>query len=263
MSFLIYFAVLVFAAASALFGLDLMTSPLPVRHHHPRPQVADTATPAKRPEQEGKTAAARALAARDEAQAKQQADRALSPVYPAAPGAPKPDGQDQAADAAKQAAPQQQAQTAAATRQPASSTTQPPETSGSAPANEAQASAPAPQPAAQQTSNHCDVQACASAYHSFNAADCTYQPFEGPRRICTKLPGGSQHMASQPRQELRRNDNGDAVRRARTMRNWDNNGAYNNDAYDDDYDDAPIVAGRSRRVIVMPPADSVDGDYYR
>ncbi len=31
----------------------------------------------------------------------------------------------------------------------------------------------------------CDVQACAARYHSFSASDCTYQPFDGPRRLCT------------------------------------------------------------------------------
>jgi hypothetical protein len=32
----------------------------------------------------------------------------------------------------------------------------------------------------------CNVQACEAAYRSFTAADCTYQPFDGPRRLCTK-----------------------------------------------------------------------------
>ena len=31
----------------------------------------------------------------------------------------------------------------------------------------------------------CDVQACSARYHSFTAIDCTYQPFDGPRRLCT------------------------------------------------------------------------------
>ena len=30
----------------------------------------------------------------------------------------------------------------------------------------------------------CDVQACAAHYRSFNPVDCTYQPFDGPRRLC-------------------------------------------------------------------------------
>src|SRR6185437_678369 len=88
MSFLIYFAVLLFTAASALFGLDLMTSPLPAaRHHHPRPQVADNATPAKAdtaPAQKQAGKSTNALASRDDDKTK--SDRALSPVYPTSPG---------------------------------------------------------------------------------------------------------------------------------------------------------------------------------
>ncbi|MBS0534823.1 MAG: BA14K family protein [Proteobacteria bacterium] len=32
----------------------------------------------------------------------------------------------------------------------------------------------------------CNIAACTDAYISFNASDCTYQPSDGPRRICTK-----------------------------------------------------------------------------
>lgn len=32
----------------------------------------------------------------------------------------------------------------------------------------------------------CDLRACAAAYVSFRASDCTYQPNEGPRRLCEK-----------------------------------------------------------------------------
>ncbi len=37
-----------------------------------------------------------------------------------------------------------------------------------------------------QISNKCDVGACRRAYFTFNPADCTYQPSEGPRRLCEK-----------------------------------------------------------------------------
>lgn len=36
--------------------------------------------------------------------------------------------------------------------------------------------------------NKCDVDACAAAYSSFRASDCTYQPFAGSRRVCEKPP---------------------------------------------------------------------------
>src|SRR5262249_45645729 len=32
----------------------------------------------------------------------------------------------------------------------------------------------------------CNVNACAAAYQSFRAADCTYQPSNGPRKLCAK-----------------------------------------------------------------------------
>ena len=36
------------------------------------------------------------------------------------------------------------------------------------------------------TGAHCDINACADAYVTFNPVDCTYQPSDGPRRICSK-----------------------------------------------------------------------------
>jgi len=51
----------------------------------------------------------------------------------------------------------------------------------------AQAEPPAsivtPEPQPQVT---CNVPACTAAYRSFTSADCTYQPSNGPRRLCTK-----------------------------------------------------------------------------
>jgi len=41
------------------------------------------------------------------------------------------------------------------------------------------------QPAPQEASGLCDLQACAGTYHSFRASDCTYQPYSGGgRRLC-------------------------------------------------------------------------------
>ena len=50
----------------------------------------------------------------------------------------------------------------------------------------------APAPPAAAVSNPpapqiaCNVRACARAYRSFQAADCSYQPIDGPRRRCAK-----------------------------------------------------------------------------
>ena len=53
----------------------------------------------------------------------------------------------------------------------------------SATAAQAATEVPAGAPGAQV---RCNVDACTAAYRSFTAADCTYQPSNGPRRLCTK-----------------------------------------------------------------------------
>jgi BA14K-like protein len=32
----------------------------------------------------------------------------------------------------------------------------------------------------------CNYDACAQAFRSFRSSDCSFQPFEGPRRVCTR-----------------------------------------------------------------------------
>jgi hypothetical protein len=32
----------------------------------------------------------------------------------------------------------------------------------------------------------CNQDACKRAYRSFRSSDCTFQPFEGPRRVCSR-----------------------------------------------------------------------------
>jgi hypothetical protein len=81
----------------------------------------------------------------------------VEPIRHASP--PKPVGQAQPSTAAQAAPPQQ--------------------TVSQSPADQASAQATAPGPA-------CNVPACEAAYQSFRASDCTYQPFEGPRRLCSK-----------------------------------------------------------------------------
>jgi hypothetical protein len=43
-----------------------------------------------------------------------------------------------------------------------------------------------PEPDAAQSPPNCHVEACKQAYFTFNAADCTYQPSNGPRKLCAK-----------------------------------------------------------------------------
>jgi hypothetical protein len=169
MSFLIYFVVLIIAAGAALFGLDVITAPLP-EHKPAAPVMSAASTPNK-------------LAKRQAEQAERDvaANRVLTPIYPANPGGlrevttDKPPsaettGSTPAVDAP---APTQKSDVAAAPAKPVATVAQP-----------APAKPPAVQDVSQQASGHCDIQACANAYHSFRATDCTYQPYEGPRRAC-------------------------------------------------------------------------------
>jgi hypothetical protein len=43
-----------------------------------------------------------------------------------------------------------------------------------------------PRAAGSTAAPKCNIEACRAAYRSFTDADCTYQPLEGPRRLCTK-----------------------------------------------------------------------------
>ncbi len=254
MSFLVYFAVLLVAAASALFGLDLLTSPLPPEK--PKTQVAGTAQPPNK-------------LARREAEkqaADKQANAALTPVYPR-PADENKDvrmvypptsealasvkGETTGSGKAEADTAQQPAQQQAEAPQPQAQPAQPQQAPQQqfTPAGPAPAATPVTQPSGPQ----CDVSACAAAYRSFTVEDCTYQPFEGPRRLCEKSPAGEQSRTAEtarpkapeikPQRVVRQANEDtrmrDAVRRVKelTARNGD-----------DDFDDMPL---RGRRVIVI------------
>jgi hypothetical protein len=199
MSFLAYFVVLVIAAGAALFGLDVLTAPLPERKPV-TPMISATSAPNK----EAKRVA-------DQAKHDVAANKVLTPVYPANPGgvrevsADKPaaaetSGTAPAEERVEVPVPPQKAEVPKTEVAAVQAQTVPaplPAPSAHPVAQTASAQAvpvPAPQPplgdrpatqtASAQSAAHCDVQACSSAYHSFRAADCTYQPYEGARRAC-------------------------------------------------------------------------------
>lgn len=82
-----------------------------------------------------------------------------------------------------------------------------------------------PQPAQtsfkSQAANSCDVAACASAYRSFRESDCSYQPFDGPRRLCEGAPGANAPYGQAAAQPLTRsrydNDLRDVERAVRRL----------------------------------------------
>jgi hypothetical protein len=156
-SFMFYASVLLVTAGSVAFGLDWVSAPLPAM-----------------PETEATVQAAK-LAANIPPPRPFRAAAAVRSVYPARP------------------LPQ------VASAIPGAATTEP------------QIGIPAPVAAAPTTASaqaKCDVAACGAAYRSFRAEDCSWQPFDGPRRFCDKgtppqteasaAPGTTPIAASEP-----------------------------------------------------------------
>jgi BA14K-like protein len=194
MAFIFYFIVILVTAAGVMFGLDLATSPLPSTPNVPIGRMARAPQPAPvKPARKIAQAPAKTTQA-----ARVADDRALSPIYPAAPGG-RQDKSEAAAGgtaAPKQAtngtwlppAPPPQAAVASA----------PPDDKQAAVKTADNTALPAPQPVAVSSAAHCNIAACSAAYRSFRAADCTFQPFEGPRRLCTQS-GPVRSAAAVPR----------------------------------------------------------------
>lgn len=201
MPFIAYFFVLVLTAVTAAVSLDYLTAPgIPAKKHETA-KIAASAPPnnAIRQVPLGETSRETTAQASND-----DNDKSLTPVYPAAPGKnlPQPDATDNKtadANAADQPAsdnandiakPGTTTQTASAT--PVAQT----------PANDSAATAPA-QPVSAQASiptpaGACAIQACASAYRSFRASDCTYQPYDGPRKMCELTSEGSRQASNTP-----------------------------------------------------------------
>jgi hypothetical protein len=144
-SFLFYCAVLLVAGSSVVFGLDWTQAPLP-----PMPETEATVQAAKLaakfPPPVVRTAKVEpqpviAAPARPSA----QPSRRVAAVAPAARAGPS------ATAAPTIVAPERNAAQPETTEQP-----------------------------------KCDIAACSAAYRSFRASDCTWQPYEGPRRFCDK-----------------------------------------------------------------------------
>ncbi|MBI1203966.1 MAG: hypothetical protein GC182_15805 [Rhodopseudomonas sp.] len=184
MSFVVYIFVLLIGACSVLFGLDWTAapmSPMPASHYelraarqpssaiavatNPEPVTPSTAAPAAEPKPAARQAAA--------------PPAAVVPVLPvAAPEPPSPKCDIAACEAAYRSF-----TSVDCTYQPNDGprrlcTKGTPPTAAAQPAPRS-----SPDARAQAT---CNIAACTRAYISFTAADCTYQPSDGPRRLCTK-----------------------------------------------------------------------------
>ena len=157
MSRLAYLAVLMVALGSVLFGLDWQSAPMSPM---PETRLALQAASAYAPPPLSRTVP-------------DGPNVGLSTAAPASSGAAAKAG---AATAGKKVSVQTNA------KQPDSgnaANTSPRPAADNANATLAQV-------AAEGAQLKCNARACASAYHSFQASDCTYQPNNGPRRLCKK-----------------------------------------------------------------------------
>lgn len=157
MSRLAYFAVLMVALGSVLFGLDWQSAPMSPM---PETRLALQAASASAPPPMSRAVPAGPTGG-------------LSTAAPAKTGA--------AANAGG-ATTGQKVSVQTNAKQPGSSNAANPSPSAAAD----KANAALAQIAVEGTQLKCNARACASAYQSFQASDCTYQPRNGPRRLCKK-----------------------------------------------------------------------------
>jgi len=260
MSFIAYLIVLIFAVGSALFGLDLLTSPLP---QHSATHVAAT-SPGPAPDK-----LARRMAD-EKAMQREGRPGTLTPVYPSHPGT-----NDARSVTPANLATQTETQTAMATKPPQTTGSAPSETTGTVaahnevanvsttpqvapqpqaqPAAQPQVQQPQPtarsqaQVTAQPTTGQCDVAACSAAYHSFRASDCTYQPYEGLRRSCVAAPT-AQHLVQRAKDHAPPMD----VRSVARQQVRPQQGDYDDDAVEDDDVDAPNTVPSSIVIMQSP-----------
>ncbi len=167
MKYLVAFIVLVISAGSVVFGVEWMSAPMTPMPASPYQLRAAAPPPPPAVQQAATKPADVAIAA---SQPVETAGKAVSSapvaVVPAQPASPTPTVAAIAPEPAPLVAPE------------------PP------PAEPATAAVPL-----------CDIQACERAYRSFTASDCTYQPSDGPRRLCTR--GTPPAAASAPRSDIR------------------------------------------------------------
>ncbi|MBS0247511.1 MAG: BA14K family protein [Proteobacteria bacterium] len=194
MSFFVYFIVLLISVGSVIFGADWLQAPMtpmaPSRYElhaaKPPPQPAVQQAEAKAPD----------VTPSETTDAQAQASASATPVVAAnqVTASPPPSAvmpQPAIVEAPVAATEPPKCDIAACERAyrsftPSDCTYQPSDgprrlcTKGTPPAA---ASSVKPDARAQAS---CNIAACSDAYISFSASDCTYQPSDGPRRLCTK-----------------------------------------------------------------------------
>ncbi len=271
MQFLVYLSVLMVSVSTVLLEVHWLTSPPP----QPKPavQAASASPPAPKTEGPNTTLSPVYPKKADVSPAQAESAQVQTPtdnaprVIPGATVQPVP-AQQPAASVTPQQQPaaqpaQQPALQATTTAPPVQTATAPPvqkvaaETTGVAAREEDTKPAVSrinPPSEAAASNNRCDVQACADAYKSFRASDCTYQPFEGARRVCEKPPAGrsaAREVSGEPVQ-TRKLDR-EAENRGYRERTFDRRSRHVSDddeddrANIDDADDGPSILFFGRR----------------
>ena len=257
------FAIILMSVAGAgllfcvglLFGLGVMTAPKGGEHK----EIAVTNEPVK-------------VARRETTGSAGSPSHDLTPLTPVHPGTSAPVQTAQAPQ--PQTAPAQPAPAAQVAAQPAAQPAPPAPAPAAAaepqkpaePAVQEAKATPAPEPAAAEkpaapanatpvalhAKNSCDVQACSRAYKSFREADCTYQPFSGPRQFCVSPPA--------PAKEASRGDERNAAIRVRRgdrdieVQTVSREGARTTDGASPRDEDGPVLRRQIRRDV------SADGE---
>lgn len=233
MPFLVYLFALIIGVTGVLLEVNWLTRP----KYEPQPVAQQVATVVSKP--------------------KAKADGpsvALSPIYPTNPNGVAPAEPVAAAPQVATQTPAPDVKPQAATPQIETPKAETPKVVPAATATPAVAVAAAAPVAATPSPNQCEIQACASAYHSFRASDCSYQPFDGPRKLCELPAGAGQTIASEPRASPatvrpRSQDAAlrDAVRKVKEITNRDDVDDGVSDADIDDSESGVIVTGGPRR----------------
>lgn len=184
MPFLVYAIALLIAAGTLALSVNLVTAP---DHGSSAPRVAAASD-------------VRQIAITRQADVSRgDPHNKLSPVYPAAPGKElpplaetadnKPNDPAKPNDGTKNVAVTEPAP-AATTASGVASTTGGASSQGESDQPRVDVSVGAP--------NSCAINACSSAYRSFRASDCTYQPYGGPRKVCELTAGAVQNASVTP-----------------------------------------------------------------
>jgi BA14K-like protein len=209
MAFLLYFVVVVVSVFSVLLEMDVLVKPASKIE---RATITETLPRAPPPRDNAETMAlprppdiaSRPVVA--PAKATAAAPAGPVPVKPVAAASAKPApvaavAAPVAAAQAKPAAAEARANPAEPAKANAAETSKTADQPATANPTQAQAAVKPADQAAQAldkpASERCDVIACADAYRSFRESDCTYQPNDGPRRLCTKgTPPGEAPVAA-------------------------------------------------------------------